>query len=166
LLKKSIEDMTKLIKSQNSRLEALEKSTKPVDDKEEIRKSMQSDVIETLAKSYNKKIRSLESENEDIKKSFTTQFEELKKSQDTLSKENAEFKAKLNKPARTRETISNFEPIQKGNSEETGRSFSSKEDILERMEELRKSGKVTGDELISFNASGYMTDNVKKQLRK
>lgn len=166
LMKKSIVELSKAVKALNTRISSLE-TTKPVEEKEEMRKSLTQDTIEVLAKSYNKKIRSLESENEELKKSFTDKFEALEKSQKALAQENAEFKAKLNKPAHTRQTATAFEAIQKGNSEETpGPIFKSKHDVLERMEELRKSGKISGDELISFNASGHMTENVKKQLRK
>jgi len=164
LMKKSLVEITKALKTLNARVVAME-TTKPVEEKEEMRKSLTQDTIEVLAKSYNKKIRSLESENEEIKKSFGSQLEELKKSQQQLASENAEFKAKLSKPARTRETATAFDAIQKGNSEEQAKPLvKSKGEALEKLEELRKSGKVSGDELISFNASGHMTPNVRKQL--
>ena len=97
MLRKSVIELTKLVKAQSARIAALESAPKG-DEKEEMRKSLTQDTIEVLAKSYNKKIRSLESENEELKKSFSTQFEELKKSQDKLAKENQEFKDKLSKP--------------------------------------------------------------------
>lgn len=166
LMKKSLETLAKSVAFLNSKVEALEKS-QPKEDREEIRKSVQAETIEVIAKSYNKKIRSLESdlegktkEQEELKKSFTAQFEELKKSVEETKKE-------MLKPARTRETATNYDIIKKGNSEDAGRQvYKSKEEVLEKLEELRKSNKVSGDELISFNVSGHMTENVKKQLAK
>jgi len=154
---KSISDLTNLVKNLTEKVTFIENK------EQELNKSVNTTTIEILAKSYNKKIRSLERENEDLQKSTKTEIANLHKSLE-------EVKVDMGRPARTRETVSNFDTIQKGSNDPTEVNkrqplFKSKEDVLERLEELRKSGKVSGDEVIAYNASTNLSKNALKRLQ-
>jgi len=149
---KSIEKLSKAVESLSKRFDGFEKK------EEELTKSITPGTIEVLAKSYNKQIRKLQEENEDLKKSHGKEIQEVKKSIEDVKEE-------LGKPARTRETISNFDVIEKGNSEQSRQPiYKSKSAVLEKLEELRQEGKVSGDEVISYNASNSLSENARKRL--
>jgi len=126
---------------------------------DELNKSVTPATIEILAKSYNKKIREIEKEKEQLEKSTKEEINDLKKSLDDV-------RDSIGKPARRRETVSNFDVIEKGNSETGGQKpfYKSKTDVLERLEELRGEGKVSGDEVIAYNASNVLSTNARKKL--
>lgn len=125
------------------------------------KKSVSIDTLEVLAKSYNKKIRSLERENEDLVENTKKELDELKKSQKKLEDS-------LSKPARTRETVSNYGIMEKSNPpnpEGKGRPiFKSKSHVQSVLEDLRKEGKVSNDEVIGYNVSNTVTENMKRRL--
>jgi len=158
-----IDELKALVKSLTDKIDAFEKSA--TEKKDDLNKSVTSETIEMLAKSYNKQIRELQKANEELSEKTETEKKDLHKSFDELKKSNDELVATLKKPARTRETVDNYSIIKKGNSEvKSKKIFKSKIDALDRLVELQEAGKVSRDEVISFNASGYLSDNARKRL--
>jgi len=142
---KAIETLTKSVEGLATRVDSFEKK------EDELNKSVTTSTIEVLAKSYNKKIRAQEGQIERLEKSLEDVKEEIKQ------------------PARMRETVSNFQAIEKGANDPTQQQtktfFHNKEEVLEKLEDLRKSGKVTDDDVISYNASNNLTPNARKRLQ-
>jgi len=152
---KEVKELTKMVKALNDQVKSLQKSLK---EKEPLKKSaIHADVLEKLSKSYISQIEAVKKENEDLKKSYDNKFAELKQQNEDLAKA-------MKKPAHTRQSLTNVEAIEKGSTDGNRKIFKSKGEVLAKMEELRKSGKVTGDDIISYNSSGFMSDDVKKAL--
>ena len=148
----------KVISTLNDRIEKLEKSLvktrKRSKETQELQKSLTLDQ-EVLKKSFHRHI-------DELNKTHKTQLEELRKS---YGSELEELKKSLNKPARTRESVSHFQVLQKGNSEEQSRKlYKSKAEVIEKLEELKKSGKISGDEIISYNVSNILSEKTRKLL--
>ena len=115
--------------------------------------------VETIEKSLvePKKEEKIEkSEKNDEQKQIREEIEQLKKS-------NKELMDRLNKPT-PRKTVSNIDYIEKGQPARKENNFNTKQDVIERLEELMKSGKVHGDDIIRFNASGVLSERAKKAL--
>jgi len=160
-LAKSVQALTEIVKSLAKKIETLEKSRNSED---EIRKSVNTDMVEGMATAYNKKINDLQKSNDELKESHASELDEIKKS---ITDQGEKFEKALGRPARTRETITNFDAIEKGNADGKGAPiYKSKTHVLKRLEKLRKSGDVTGDELIAYNASGNLSENAVEQLSK
>lgn len=139
---KSIETLTSQITTLADKFAAFQKRD------EELSKSITPETIEVLAKSYNKKIRNQEGQIEELQKSLQ------------------DVRVEMGKPARKRETVSNFDTLEKGNSEDKPqRMYKSKNAVLKRLEDLRQLGKVSGDEVIAYNANNLLTDNAKERLQ-
>lgn len=150
------------------RITALEKSATPADE-EEIRKSVSAEITERVAKSFfteaeelKKSVAAALTENEELRKSNAEKDEKIEKA----VAESEELRKSLKKPASTRQAINNLDAIEKSQeSEEKGRVYKSKQDIIDGLEELRKSGKISGDDLISYNVSNFMSEKTKKLLK-
>lgn len=154
---KDVAALMNLVRDLSSKVKTLEKSLRETTEKEPMKKSaIHADVLEKLSKSYIAQIEAAKSEKEELKKSFEDKFEKLQKSHDEMAKA-------IKKPAYTRQSLAGVEEIKKG-EDQPQRMFKSKGDVLRRLEELRKSGKVSGDDVISFNASGNLSEDARRAL--
>lgn len=173
---KSIETVASAVATMSKRIEAVEaKSAESMkksitSSEEEIRKSVTAEVAERLSKSYIGQIDEMKKANAAV----ITEAEELRKSNAAIMASNQELKTaseelqkSLKKPADTRAAIRNVDVVEKSTEATQGeRIFKSKSEVCDALEELRKSGKVTGDEVISYNVSNILSDNAKRLLKK
>jgi len=166
-LLKSIDMVAEKFSSLEERLAKIESAEKAPTE-EEMRKSISVDITERLAKSFfseseelKKSVRAALQENEEMRKSI----DEYRSSNEELKKSNEELQKSLKAPANTRQAITNLEVIEKSEEQKHQKMFKSKTEILDALEELRKSGKITGDDVISYNVSNFLSDKTKKLLK-
>lgn len=163
-----VETVNKLSKAIETVAASVEEIKKSRPQEEEMRKSITADMQERMAKSFVTEIEELKKsqaavaeEADKLRKSN----EEISKSNEELKKSNEELQKSLQKPASTRQAVTHLEAIEKSQKQESGRSYGSKAEISEALDELRKSGKVTADECISYNVSNFLSEDTKRKLR-
>jgi hypothetical protein len=109
--------------------------------------------------------KSVSNKEDELKKSFIKEIDELKKANIDLANSYEELKKSLSKPVSKRVTATNLDIIQKGSSVDSSRKYENKDEVLERLEELRKAGKVSDDDVIKYNAANVLTEKAKKALK-
>jgi hypothetical protein len=151
LSKSEVAQLVKLVRELSSEVQSLKKSLAKTEEKPLKKSTVHAEILEKLSKSYISQIEAQKAENETLKKSV-----------DSLQKSHEELVKSLKKPAAPRQSLSSVTEVQKGGT--TQPIYKSKGDVLAKLEELRKSGKVTGDDIISFNASGFLSEAARKAL--
>lgn len=171
---KSLETVAGAVKTLTEKVADLEVKTaeemkKSTTASDEFRKSVTVEIAERLSKSYHKEVEELRKANSAViqeTEALRKSNDQFKTSNEALKAESEELRKSLKKPADTRASIRGIDAIEKSTEEKAGRTFSTKNEVCDALEELRKSGKVSGDEVISYNVSNILSPNAKRQLQK
>lgn len=140
------------VKTMNSRIDDL------VTRQDEVEKSKKDEVADEVIEKAQK------DEKGDLEKSLTQQIADLTSTVKTVVEQNAELQKSLKTPATRRQSLTNYNQIQKGAPEKRGVDSLSKAEKLRKLEKLRKSQPELGNDIIKLNSSGILSERARHAL--